>query len=158
MDRGISTVLDVCLACLLVTASATLLITTPSPATEPPDADRIGRAILPSTIAIESTGVRVETSIGDVLVSAASDGAITREVRSQVEKRVREVHRETGIVASVNGRTPVEIGPEPNPGVSVDAAVFRVGDSTADRSANPSPGSTTRSTGTVVIVVRTWSP
>lgn len=158
MDRGMSTVLDVGLACLLVTASATLLVATPSPATEPPDADRIGRAILPSTIATDSAGHTVEPSVGDVLVTAATDGGIEPETRTRVEERVRAVHRQTRIVASVDDETRVAIGPEPAPGDTVEAAVFRVGDSAAARSANEDPGSTRRTAGSVVIVVRTWSP
>lgn len=151
MDRGISTVLDVGLACLLVTASATLLVTTPTTAPALPDADRIGRVILTSTVAIDSTGQTVETSVGDVIVSAASGGTIAPKIRSRVEERVREIHRRTSVAASVAGGTPVEFGPEPAPGVAVDAAVFRVGPS-------GTAGSVDASTGSVVIVVRTWSP
>lgn len=158
MDRGISTVLDVGLACLLVTASATLLVATPTPATDPPDADRIGRAILPSTIPIDATGHPVDTSVGDVLVTAATEGAIDSDVRTRVDERVREVHRRTSIVASVDDGTPVRVGAEPAPGVAVDAAVFRVGYGTAHSGPNASTGSTSSAAGSVVIVVRTWSP
>lgn len=158
MDRGISTVFDVGLACLLVTASALLLVATPSPAAEPPDADRIGRAILPSTITIDSTGHPVETSVSDVLVTAATDDAIAPAARARVEERAMGVHRRTSIVASVDGGTPVRFGPEPAPGVAVDAAVFRVGIGTPSRVPNPSTASTTPADGSVVIVVRTWSP
>lgn len=158
MDRGISTVFDVGLACLLVTASALLLVATPSPAAEPPDADRIGRAILPSTIAIDSTGHSVETSVSDVLVTAATDGAIAPAARTRVEERVLRVHRRTSIAASVGGGTPVRIGPVPAPGVPVDAAVFRVGIGTPSRVPNTSTASTNPSDGSVVIVVRTWLP
>lgn len=151
MDRGISTVLDVGLACLLVTASATLLVATPTAPPEPPDADRIGRAILPSTVVLDSTDRPVETSVGDVLVTAATDGTIAPEVRTTIHERVQAVHPRTSIVTRTEDGIPVRIGSEPTPGVVVDAAVFRVGP-------GGTAGSVNASTESVVIVVRTWSP
>lgn len=154
MDRGLSTVLDVGLACLLVTASATLLVTTPVTPTDPPDADRVGRAILPTTITIHVDGHAVETSIGDTLVAAANDGALSRNVRTAVIARTHAVHRQTSIHARIEDReTGVDVGKEPAADATVDAAVFRIGSSTAQ-----SASLSATEPAAVVIVVRTWSP
>lgn len=151
VDRGVSTVLDVGLACLLVTASATLLVTTPTMSPDPPDADRIGRAILPSTIVVEDDGHTVETSVGDLLATAAHHGTITREARTAIRERIQTVHPRTSIVATVVGGPSVAIGREPAAGLSVDAAVFRVGPAGVHDSSSAA-------TGSIVIVVRSWSP
>lgn len=154
MDRGLSTVLDVGLACLLVTASATLLVTTPITPTDPPDADRAGRAILPTTITIQVDGHAVETSVGDTLVDAATEGVLSRNVRTAVIARTHAVHRQTSIHARIEDReTGVDVGNEPPAGASVDAAVFRIGSATAQ-----SASLSTTELVAVVIVVRTWSP
>lgn len=152
MDRGVSTVLDVGLACILVTASATLLVPTAPPTADanPPDADRVGRALLPSTVTIETSGHTVETSVGDLLVDAARVGDLTKANRRTVRNRTLAVHPHTQIHVTPRGEHGnVTVGPSPPPGVPVDAAVFKVGIST--NSAGPGQHRT------VVIVVRTWS-
>ena len=151
MDRGVSTVLDVGLACLLVTASATLLVATPGTAPDPPDADRVGRAILLSTVVVDSKEHAVDSSIGDRLANAVRGGRLSQAERTSIRDRMQTVHPWTTIVASVDGDVAVAIGVEPGPGVPVDAAVFRIGRDAAQNASNAS-------TEHVVIVVRTWSP
>gem|GEM_PF-3409215 len=137
--RGVSTVLDVGLACLLVTASATLLITTVPSTPAPPAADRVGRALLPSTVTVETHEQPLETSVADLLVDAANNGGLTPPVRRIIQNRTRAIHARTQLyVTGSTERTTVRLGPDPPPGVAIDAAVFRLGNSSR-------------------IVVRTWS-
>lgn len=150
MDRGVSTVLDVGLACLLVTASATLLVTLPDRPDTPPPADRTGRALLASTVTDTTGGHDVETSIADHLAAAVTGGgtgnadpvlsdAVRRGIRNTSARITPRV--QVRATATDRDRTLV-VGPRPPPGGAVDAAVFRIGTGREP----------------VVVTIRTWSP
>lgn len=170
MNRGLSTVLDVGIACLLVTASATLLVTSPdgvnpaslAHAAPPPDADRVGRAVLVSTVTMDSDSasdhsdqsLTVDTSVADILVGAVEHehGELDRQRRRRVLDKMGLVAAPINISASAvpigqNTRTvdSINIGQTPPPGAAVDAAVFRFGTSSA-------------TIPVVAVTVRTWSP
>lgn len=174
MDRGVSTVLDIGLACLLVTASATILVGTPVAQDTPPDADRVGRAVLLSTITVQEAEQTIETSVSDILYTAAIRGSLARDVEPSIRARTRHVHRYTSITVTPGGTGGrVKVGHAPPRGATVDAAIFRVGASRAlvarDASGGPevtdalgasgeSGSETPSSDSTITIVVRTWSP
>lgn len=186
MDRGVSTVLDVGVACLLITAAATLLVGGPPTPSTPADADRVGRALLVSTVTVPADDRRtagaadggpprgdggtvadgdggdplvVATSAGDLLANAAETGDVRPKIRHTIANLSRRIHR----------RTVLHAGLADGPGVSGTARVIRIG-------SRPPPGATVDAavfrigpsastpvgdadTGrVVVIVVRTWSP
>lgn len=147
-----STVLDVGLACLLITTSALVLVVAPTQPTPPPAADRAGRALLASTITLAPDGHPVETSVADALtVAATNDGsgegdALPTATRAAILNVTRDIGPRITVSATHSEHShQVTIGPRPTPGSSVDAAVFRVNDG-ASGSDEP-----------VVITVRTWS-
>lgn len=150
-----STVLDVGLACVLITTSVLVLVVAPTQPTPPPAADRAGRALLPSTITIAPDGHQVETSIADALSTAATNGSPRAGGGDALSPGTREailnVSQAVGPRVTVSATHPayshrVTVGPQPPPGSSVDVAVFHVDDGT--RGSDES----------VVISVRTWSP
>jgi hypothetical protein len=143
----VSTVLDVGLACLLVTASATLLVTGPGPQRTPADADRTGRALLASTLTVPtSTGHDTTTSVGSLLVHAATTDGLDRPQRHAVRERLRAITPRAAVhLGPPPGEPSLVVGQRPPPGAQVNAAVFRIGTSeNADRQP-------------VVVTVRTWS-
>lgn len=146
MDRGVSTALDVAVACLLVTASATLLVTAPGPPPEPADADRAGRALLATTLDLDANGHVAVPTVGAVLVRTAHAGTIDTPRRQLVRERVDAVDRRLAVtVTGGNVTDPIVVGHRPPPGGRVDAAVFRVGAAGEDHGRS------------VVLTVRTWA-
>lgn len=147
MGRALSTPLDVALACLLITASIGLLVSSPNAPTDPPSADRIGRAVLASTLTLNRSGHPVTTSVGDHLVTAATTNGLPDPTRQAIWDRINATDRRSmvHVTAPGTGRR-IEVGSRPPAGASVDAASFAV-----------TGGPTVTPQATVTITVRTWS-
>ncbi|MDH5021678.1 DUF7284 family protein [Halobacterium rubrum] len=151
MTRAISTVVDVSLAILLVSAAAVALVTIPSSEPEPPDPDATARTVLASTVTVdygqtasETTSGRVSTLLAHAAVAAERD--TTPGFVAAVERAVDGVVRDAGgrveVVATAGAAT-LRVGTRPPP----DAAAVTA--TTYDVDANGTTASVT---------VRTWSP
>lgn len=150
MSRAISTVVDVSLAILLVSAAAVALVTIPSDEPAPPDADAAARTVLVSTATVSygqadarvATG-RVSTLLAHATVAAARNARprFVAAVEGAVGDVVEDVGGRIELVATV-GDGVVRVGPRPPPDASVAATTHDV------------PANET----TVAVTVRTWSP
>lgn len=157
MSRGISTVVDVSLAVVLVGASVGVLsgvpAADPSPAPRPGSG---GAAVAGSTLAVQYERADGESaSVTATVAGHLRDAAIARN-RSGDERYVAAVTRAVGdrldrvgahanLVASCPGDDPVVAGRTPPTGAAVTATVYRW-NASADDSCAP------------VVVVRRWSP
>lgn len=157
MTRAVSTVVDVSLAMLLVSAAAVALVTIPSDDPEPPDPDAAARTVLASTATAEygqpgaETGTaattasgRVSTLLAHAAVAAERDTA--PEFVAAVQEATGGVVRETGgrvEVLAVRGESTLRVGARPPPDAAAVAAT------THEVDANGT---------TVSVTVRTWSP
>lgn len=149
MTRAVSTVVDVSLAILLVSAAAVALVTIPADGPDPPDPDAAARTVLASTVTVDygpaderAASGRVSTLLAHATVAADRDeqpefvAAVvdaTGEVAATAGSRVE-------LVATV-GRESLRVGPRPPPDASVAATTHEV------------PANET----TVAVTVRTWS-
>jgi hypothetical protein len=151
VTRAISTVVDVSLAILLVSAAAVALVTIPSSEPEPPDPDATARTVLASTVTVDygqadgrTTAGRLSTLLAHAAVAA--DRGSTPGFVAAVERAADDVVRDTGgrvEVVAVAGASTLRVGTRPPPDASAVAAT------THDVDANGT---------TVSVTVRTWSP
>lgn len=150
MTRAVSTVVDVSLAILLVSAAAVALVVIPHEEPGPPDPDATARAVLASTTTVSygqddervASG-RVSTLLAHAAVAA--DRGETPGFVAGVEREADDVVGAAGdsveLVATA-GDTSLRVGPRPPPDAAVAASTHEV-------DAN----------GTAVdVTVRTWSP
>lgn len=170
MNRGISTVLDVGFAIVLVGASVAVLTGVPAPGPATPPADHLagGVAVAGSTLTVQYDRADGESAVVTGTVGTLlRDAAIARHmgvgepfatsVTAAVDDRIEGTGTPTQLVgacvpasASVSRSTirdRVVAGPAPPTGASVDATVYKWNGSVAGR-ADCEP----------VVVVRSWSP
>jgi len=149
VTRAVSTVVDVSLAILLVSAAAVALVTIPADEPDPPDPDAAARTVLASTVTVDyepaderAASGRVSTLLAHAAVAADRDE--TPEFVAAVADTTGEVVAEEGgrveLVATAGGGT-LRVGSRPPPDASVAATTHEV-------PANETP---------VTITVRTWS-
>jgi len=150
VTRAVSTVVDVSLAMLLVSAAAVALVAIPHDEPDPPDPDAAARTVLASTVTVSYGQADQRTASGRVsTVLAHAAVAADRDARPRfvaaVEAAAGDVLEAAGgrieLVAST-GDERVRVGPRPPPDASVAAATHEV----------PTNGTT------VTVTVRTWSP
>jgi glucose/arabinose dehydrogenase len=152
VTRGVSTVVDVSLALLLVSAAAVALVTIPADDPRPPDPDATARSVLASTVTTTyqaASGVqrtrsgRFAALLGEAAVAA--DRSTNREFVRAVETEVAE------LLARTDGRVEV---------------IATAGSATVCAGARPPAGASVASVTHDVVVgnesatitVRTWSP
>lgn len=152
MTRAVSTVMDVSLALLLVSAAAVALVTIPADDPRPPDPDAAARSVLASTVTTQYQAAsgeqrvaagRVGTLLGEAVVSAArgENPAFVQAVETSVSKLLARTDGRIAVVATAGADT-LRAGPSPPAGVAVASVTHDVvvGNETA------------------TITVRTWSP
>ncbi|MFB6124724.1 MAG: hypothetical protein ABEJ59_02030 [Halanaeroarchaeum sp.] len=157
MSRGISTVVDVSLAVVLVGASVGVLAgvapTQPSP---PPRPGSGGAAVAGTTLAVDydradGASASVTATVAGHLRDAAiarnrsTDGRYVAAVTGAVGDRLDRVGVDAQLLASCPGDDPVVAGRAPPTGGAVTATVYRWNASAEERCAP-------------VVVVRRWSP
>lgn len=150
MSRAVSTVVDVSLAILLVSAAAVALVTIPHDEPDPPDPDAAARTVLASTVTVTygEAGERVASGrVSTLLAHAAVAGhrSETPGFVAAVRVAVADVLETAGgrlEVVATAGETSIRAGPRPPPDASVAATAHEV----------PTNGTT------VTVTVRTWSP
>lgn len=151
MTRAISTVVDVSLAILLVSAAAVALVAIPSDDPAPPDPDAAARTVLASTATVEygpadgqTTTGRVSTLLAQAAVAA--DRGTASGFVAAVERAADGVARATGgrveVVATAGAAT-LRVGTRPPPGAAAVTATTHAVDANGT---------------TVSVTVRTWSP
>ncbi|MFB6217857.1 MAG: hypothetical protein ABEH77_01570 [Halobacteriaceae archaeon] len=146
--RGVSTVVDVSLALLLVSASvATLVAATPPEREQSRAGARTTAALLAATNArIDYRGGNASGTVAGLLADATANDTpdgFRSAVRRRAARTVRTVPVHGQVTARpVGGGRRIAVGNPPPPSADVDAAAFTVG-----RNGTP-----------VRVVVRTWSP
>jgi len=150
VTRAVSTVVDVSLAILLVSAAAVALVTIPGDESEPPDPDATARTVLASTVTAPygQTDERVASGRVSTLLARAAVAA-DRDVRPAFVAAVTEAA--AGIVGDAGGR--VELV------ATAGDATLRVGPRPPHDDAVAATTHAVPANGTAVsITVRTWSP
>jgi len=150
VSRGVSTVVDVSLAILLVSAAAVALVTIPTDSPQPPDPDATARTVLASTATASvdqddgrvASG-RVSTLLAHAAVAADRDAnpAFVAAVERAVDDVVEDADARIELVATADDAT-LRVGSRPPPDAAVAATTQAV------------PTNET----TVAVTVRTWSP
>ncbi|AHG05191.1 hypothetical protein HALDL1_05540 [Halobacterium sp. DL1] len=150
VSRAISTVLDVSLALLLVSAAVVALVTIPGGDRRPPDPDAAARTVLASTATAtygppedrRSVSGRVSTLVGQAAVAAdrGTDPAFVDAVEGAVHYVLVRTDGNVELFARAGDST-VRVGPRPPVSASVAAVTHEVD---------------LRNT-TATVTVRTWS-
>jgi hypothetical protein len=150
VTRAVSTVVDVSLAILLVSAAAVALVTIPPAEPDPPDPDATARTVLASTTTVSygqgdervASG-RVSTLLAHAALAADRDAVprFVAAVADATEGVVQDAGGRVELVATA-GDTSLRVGPRPPPDAAVAATTHEV------------PANET----TVTVTVRTWSP
>lgn len=152
MTRGVSTVVDVSLALLLVSAAAVGLVTIPEAEQRPPDPDATARSVLASTLSTtyqapggdqRVVSGRVGTLLGEAAVSADRDEnpAFVQVVEASVAKLLARTDGRIEVMATVGSAT-LRAGTGPPAGAAIASVTHDV--AVGNESAT--------------ITVRTWSP
>lgn len=152
MIRGVSTVVDVSLALLLVSAAAVALVTIPADDSRPKDPDATARSVLASTVATtyqSPTGDervasgRVGTLLGEAAVAAHRNANLefVRAVEAAVAELLARTDARIEVLATARSGT-LRLGASPTP----SAAVASITHSVAVEN------------GSATVTVRTWSP
>ena len=150
MTRAVSTVVDVSLAILLVSAAAVALVTIPGDEPDPPDPDAAARTVLASTVTVDHgqdddrvASGRVSTLLAHAAVAADRDPRprFVAAVAAATGEIVRDAGGRIELVAGARDAT-LRVGPRPPPDAAVAATTYDV------------PTNET----TVTVTVRTWSP
>lgn len=160
MNRGISTVVDVSLAIVLVGTSVAVLSGVPAAHSQLMTTPNTGgAAVAGSTLTVEYERPDGEmATVTGTVAGLLRDAAIARSrgpageyagaVTSAIGGRLDRTGAPAQLVAGCGGIDPVVAGPHPPTGVAVTATVYRWNGtaSGADRQCRP------------VVVVRRWSP
>lgn len=152
MTRAVSTVVDVSLALLLVSAAAVTLVTIPADDPRPPDPGAAARSVLASTISTQYQSAsgeqrvaagRVGTLLGEAAVSAdrGENPAFVRAVEASVAKLLARTDGRIEVVITAGAAT-LRAGASPPTGAAVAAVIHDVAVENE----------------TATITVRTWSP
>jgi hypothetical protein len=150
VSRAVSTVVDVSLAILLVSAAAVALVSIPSDAPEPPDPDATARTVLASTVTVSAgqdgdrvTAGRLSTLLAHAAVAADRDAdpAFVAAVKRAVAGVLEAAGPRVELVATAGDAT-LRVGSRPPPDAAVAATT------------QPVPTDET----TVAVTVRTWLP
>ena len=149
MTRAVSTVVDVSLAMLLVSAAVLALVAIPDDEPAPPDPDAAARTVLASTLTAtfgpddgRVAAGRVSTLLAHAAVADAASGrGFVDSVLAAVDAVLADAGGRIEVVATAGG-DPLRVGPRPPPDAAVAATTHEV------------PANET----TVTVTVRTWSP
>ena len=150
MTRALSTVLDVSMALLLVSAAVVALVTIPGDDRRPPDPDAAARTVLASTATAtygpsdhrQTVSGRVSTLLGQAAVAADREGnaAFVDAVEGAVGRILVRTGGNVELLATTGDAT-VRVGRRPPASASVAAVTHRVDLQNA----------------TATVTVRTWS-
>lgn len=145
MARGVSTVVDVSLALLLVSASVVTFIAATPPEREDSRARGAAALVAATTGRVEYSGGNASGTVAGLLVDATAPTTpegFRDAVRRRAERTLRRVPGPAQVTVRPQGEGQrVEVGAAPPQSADIDAAAFTVG-----RNGTP-----------VRVVVRTWS-
>lgn len=151
MTRALSTVVDVSMALLLVSAAAVALVTIPVEDRRPPDPDATARTVLASTVDVtyqasageRKVSGRVATVLGEAAVAKArgTDPGFVAAAKPAVAVLLAEIEGRIQVVARA-GSTTLRVGQAPPPRASVASVTHPV---VVDNQS-------------ATLTVRTWSP
>jgi len=150
VTRALSTVVDVSLALLLVSAAVVTMVAIPTNDARPPDPDAAARTVLASTTTATygapddqaTVSGRVSTLVAEAAVAAdrGSDPAFVDAVAVAVDRVLARTDAEVELVATAGDAT-LRVGPRPPASTSVASVTHRVDGPNA----------------TATVTVKTWS-
>jgi hypothetical protein len=151
VDRGVSTVVDVAVALLLVSASVVVVVAaTPPDARRDPDARTLATVLATTDASVPVAGEiargTVAGLLADAAVLSASRPAFLEGVRARVNRTLGHVTDPAQVIARpVGNGSAMTVGEDPPPAVDVTAVSILV------------PAREPRNGTPVRIVTRTWS-
>lgn len=159
MTRAISTVVDVAICLVLVTAAVATLTTAESRTAPGADAADVAAVLASTTATVEyvdhadhpitATGTVAGLLADAATVNEPSNRSFVHAVRTETRHALERFARPVEVVAVPPGGPPgIEVGETPPPGIDVHSRMLVVPTGTTEH----------REKTAVTIVVRTWSP